>query len=637
MTAVATDDAAGPAPSRPLRSRVEGFREDPGSLVLPIAALLVLGQLVLRGWAAAGGFYLLDDFIFIDRAVSLPFDLRIFEAYNGHVMPGSFALVEALTGVAPLSWPAVVVLGLLQQLAIDVALLRLLVLLFGRRPAVLVPFALYVTSSITLPAFLWWAAALNQLPMQLAVLLALHYHVRYLRSDDLRDAVRVAVAVAAGLLFSEKTLLALPLLVALTLFWFTTGGPLARLGETLRRHRIAWLGLGVLGGAYSAYYVLNVTSPIVGTPTLSDIGDLVGPALQRSVLPGLVGGPWTWEDFPPTLAIADPPAVLEWLSMAVAAVVVVVSVLRRRGAVRAWVLLALYVAGTCVLLSASRAQLIGPFALAREYRYFTDVAMVGALCLALAFLPVRDAPTALRERSLRLPAAARTLGAALRRWRLLPVAAGGVVVLLLATGSVVSTVNYAQRWHENPARPFVETARADLAGLPGTVLIDGVVPDPVQWHVLGPYALASSLLAGAPEARFLHDGESAPAPAMLDEQGRVRPAWVPPLTSAVPGPTPDCGWLVFDRPVPVPLQFGGVGPWSWVIRVVWLSSTDNTGWIAAGDQRVPVAMPAGLHEVFVQVSGTVSTVTVELAAPTAPVCVPQIEIGSAQPVPAGLR
>jgi hypothetical protein len=33
----------------------------------------------------------------------------------------------------------------------------------------------------------------------------------------------------------------------------------------------------------------------------------------------------------------------------------------------------------------------------------------------------------------------------------------------------------------------------------------------------------------------------------------------------------------------------------------------------------------------------VSTVTVELAAPTAPVCIPQIEIGSAQPVPAGLR
>ncbi|MCO1656176.1 hypothetical protein [Pseudonocardia humida] len=637
MTAVATADAAGPAPPRALRGLRDRLRSDPGSVVVPIAAVLVLGQLVLRGWAAAGGFYLLDDFVFIDRAVSLPFDLRIFEAYNGHVMPGSFALVEALTALAPLSWPAVVALGLAQQLAIDAALLALLVLLFGRRPAVLVPFALYVTSSITLPAFLWWAAALNQLPMQLAVLLALLYHVRYLRSGELRDALRSAAAVAAGLLFSEKTLLALPLLVALTLFWFTEGGPLARLRRTLGRHRTAWLVHGALGGAYSAYYVLNVDSPIVGTPTLGEVGDLFGPALLRSVLPGLLGGPWVWEDFPPTLAIADPPAVLQWLSVGVAAVVVAVSVLRRRGAGRAWVLLALYVVGTCVLLSASRAQLIGPFALAREYRYFTDVAMVGALCLALAFLPVREAPTVLRKRALRLPRAVLGAGAALRRVPLLPAAAGALAVLVLATGSVVSTVNYAQRWHENPARPFVDNARTDLATRPGTVLIDGIVPDPVQWHVLGNYALASSLLAGAPEARFLHDGESAPAPAMLDEQGHVQPAWVPPLTSAVPGPTPDCGWLVFDRPVPIPLQFGGVGPWSWVVRVVWLSSTDNTGWIAAGDQRVPVALPAGLHEVFVQVSGAVSTVTVELAAPTAPVCVPQIEIGSAQPVPPGLR
>src|SRR5690349_15327637 len=100
MTAVATDDAAGPAPARPLRGLPGRVRAGRASVVLPVAAVLVLGQLVLRGWAAAGGFYLLDDFVFIDRAVSLPFDLRIFEAYNGHVMPGSFALVEALTGVA---------------------------------------------------------------------------------------------------------------------------------------------------------------------------------------------------------------------------------------------------------------------------------------------------------------------------------------------------------------------------------------------------------------------------------------------------------------------------------------------------------------------------------------------------------
>jgi hypothetical protein len=634
MTVATADDTAGAGPAAParpptLRGRV---RDDPASLVVPVAAALILAQLVLRGWASAGGFYLLDDLVFVDRAANLPFDARIFDDYNGHLMPGSFALVRVLTGIAPLSWPAVVAVGLVQQLAIDVVLARLLVLLFGRRPAVLVALAVYLFSSITLPAFLWWAAALNQLPMQLAVLLALRAHVRYLHSGETRDAVRSALAVAAGLLFSEKTVLALPLLVAVTLLWFTTGGPLARVLATARRHRAAWVLHFGLAAAYLACYVLYVRSPIVGAPTVADTAELTGTAVLRSVLPGLLGGPWRWEDFPPTLAITDPPPVLQWAALAVSVVVVAVSVLRRRGAGRAWALLALYVAGTCLLLAASRVQVVGPYALAREYRYFTDVAMVGALCAAFAFLPVRGGAEVLRERRRPRPERLR------RVLRPALPALGLLTVLVLATGSVVSTVGYAQRWHANPTRPFVENARADLAERPGTVLVDGLVPDPVQWHVLGPYALASSVLAAAPEARFLHDGESTAAISMLDEQGHVQGAHVAAVTTAVPGPTADCGWLVADRPLPVPLQYGGVGPWGWVVRVVWLSAADNSGWITAGEQRrIPVLLPAGLHETFVQVSGPVDQVTVELADPTRPVCIPQVEIGSAQPLPPGFR
>jgi hypothetical protein len=637
MTVATADDTAGAGPTAPARppGLRERVRDDPASIVVPVAAVLILAQLVLRGWASAGGFYLLDDLVFIDRAANLPFDARIFDDYNGHFMPGSFALVKVLTAIAPLSWPAVVAVGLVQQLAIDVVLARLLVLLFGRRPGVLVPLAVYLTSSITLPAFLWWAAALNQLPMQLAVLLALRAHVRYLHSGATRDAVRSALAVAAGLLFSEKTVLALPLLVAVTLFWFCTGGPLARVLATARRHRTAWglqIGLAV---AYLVFYVLHVKSPIVGTPTVADTAELAGTAVLRSVLPGLLGGPWRWEDFPPTLAITDPPAVLEWAALAVSVVVVAVSLLRRRGAGRAWVLLALYVAGTCLLLAASRVQVVGPFALAREYRYFTDVAMVGALCVAFAFLPVRDGPEVLRARRRPLPQRLRRVLVTARP--ALP-ALGVLTVLALAAGSVVSTIDYAQRWHANPTRPFVETARADLTGQPGTVLVDGIVPDPVQWHVLGPYALASSVLAADPNAHFLHDGESSGTISMLDDQGHVQGAHVVAVTTAVPGPTPNCGWLVADRPVPVPLQYGGVGAWGWVVRVVWLSATDNSGWITAGEQRrIPVLLPAGLHETFVQVSGAVDQVTVELADPTRPVCIAQVEIGGAQPLPPGFR
>jgi hypothetical protein len=40
---------------------------------------------------------------------------------------------------------------------------------------------------------------------------------------------------------------------------------------------------------------------------------------------------------------------------------------------------------------------------------------------------------------------------------------------------------------------------------------------------------------------------------------------------------------------------------------------------------------------FVQVSGAVDQVTVELVDPSRPVCIPQIEIGAAQPLPPGFR
>jgi hypothetical protein len=141
------------------------------------------------------------------------------------------------------------------------------------------------------------------------------------------------------------------------------------------------------------------------------------------------------------------------------------------------------------------------------------------------------------------------------------------------------------------------------------------------------------MLAAAPEARFLGDGQSTGELTMLDEQGHPQPAFVQPRSSGVPGPAPDCGWLVADRPVAIPMENGGVGQWGWIVRVVWLSATDNSGWIHAGQQRVPVLLPAGLHATFVQVSGAVSAVTVELADGTRPVCIPQVEVGSAVLLP----
>jgi hypothetical protein len=412
--------------------------DEPGSSAgtrsLPVvaaAAVLIAAQLGLRAWAAAPGYFLLDDFVFVDRAVRGPLDLAgLLTDYNGHLMPGAFLLVDALTTLTPLSWPATVGLLLLGQLAVDVALLRLLLTLFGRRPAVLLALAVYLASAITLPAFLWWAAALNQLPLQLAVVLALTAHVRYLRSGRRQDAVAAAAAVVGGLLFSEKAVLALPLLAAVTLLWFGRGRGVARVAHELRRHRFGWTLHGLIGAGFTAFYLLTVPSPVRGLATAGEAAVLIGSAVRHSVLPGLVGGPWRWEDFPPTLALTDPPGWAQVLAAVAVAAVVAATMVRRRGAGRAWALLAVTVIGSCLLLAVSRAQVIGPYPLAREYRYFTETALVGALCLALATLPVLGAPQVLRERP-------GPLAATLRRWTAAPglrLGLGTAVVLALAGG-----------------------------------------------------------------------------------------------------------------------------------------------------------------------------------------------------------
>ena len=61
-----------------------------------------------------------------------------------------------------------------------------LVRLFGVRPGIPPPLCVYLFGSISAPVAIWWAAGVNQLPMQAALFWSIACFVPYLRTHRVR-------------------------------------------------------------------------------------------------------------------------------------------------------------------------------------------------------------------------------------------------------------------------------------------------------------------------------------------------------------------------------------------------------------------------------------------------------------------
>jgi hypothetical protein len=627
----------GAAPT-PLRT---WLRSSPGRPVAAAAGVLLLGQLVVRGLLAYRGSFFVDDLAFTGRAANLPLLSRdyLLHAYNSHLMPGAFVWVWLLTHAWPLQFGPVATVDIALQLLVGIVFYRLLRELFGTRPAILVPFAIYLWSPITLPAFLWWAAALNQLPQQLAMCLALLYHARYLRFGRVRTGVLGAVAVAGGLLFSEKTLLVVPLIVLFTALYFCRGGPWRRIVDTWRSHVRVWIAYLIVVVPYATYYVMEVPSPARSGGTGGDMMHLVGSSYGHAVFPGLLGGPWRWSLIGFAGGLAHPTKIATYLSALTVLVIVVGSCVFIRGAILGWSLAVVYSALNLTLLAASRATMVGPI-IGDEFRYVTDVALVAALGGALAVLPLAGqwhARTPFRP-TLRLHAAE---GLARVSWpdlrEVLPVRRLGWLSALLACAFVISalisTVKYDKYWRSNPTRPYLAHLRHDLSALPhGAVMYDGVVPNEVAWALLAPYNRYSLLLKPLPnEPAFLEPGASTPTLYTIDTQGYVRLAGVEGI-QITKGPVRNCGWLLGRKATSIPLQ-QRTFPWTWVLRMGYIASADTSVRIRTGDTTVTVPIQSGLHAAYVLVTGAVDTVSVSGTTGAATICTNDIVVGTPVPLP----
>jgi hypothetical protein len=504
-----------------------------GEVVLG-ATVLVVAQAVVRAVVLAHSSFANDDFMYVSRAAEQGFGWRyLTDLYYGQFMPGVFAVVGVLP---PYDWFLASLTTLVLQVCAAVALFRLLRLMFGTRPAILVPFAVYLFSPLTLPMVAWWAAALQGLPLQIAMIMALTAHLRYLSDRRTRHLVATVGWLVFGLLFFVKAILIPPLLFAVT--WLLRSGerPLtAGFAEAGRRYARTWAAQAAVLGGFAVVYLSRVGTSFVRprTPTLPEVGRLAAGLLGRTFVTEAAGGPFRWFMLGPNDALSAPAWIVTVAGWLVLVAVVACSVRWRRRAARAWTLLFCYLLADVVIVLAGR---VGPIDVAtRVSRYIADAAPILAIVLAAAFLPQRDEENVYREAG--VPGSWRLgrwgLGAArlsvgrfsvgrfsVARW------AGAGLAVVVAAGCAVSTAGLTGDLRAGPVRSYLDHVRQGLRIAPDTQdIYPSLVPDVLAGADFGDDRLTSrvlSPLARPALADRMRHPEPTAVPWIFDDRGYLR-------------------------------------------------------------------------------------------------------------------
>ncbi|MFC9550699.1 hypothetical protein ACFTWF_07585 [Rhodococcus sp. NPDC056960] len=564
--------------------------------VLQVAASLVAIQLLVRTWVAARSDFYWDDLILAGRGGSLPLlsgDLLLYD-HDGHLMPGAFVVAGVATRLAPYQWILPVLTMIALQAVASYAVFRLLRTLLGLRPVMLVPLALYLFSPLTVPAFAWWAAALNALPLQIGLAWVAGDAVKLCRTGRRRYAISGTLVLVASLLFFEKSVV-VPFVAfaTVTLLAHIDGRP-RPVRSTLRRGAALWIPSAAVLAVWAAIYFSTVASRWEWAGASRAI-ELLHHSTSLGLLPTFVGGPWTWDRWIPSPPWATPSTALEVVGWVVLVVAVAATVRLKRRIGWVWILAAAYFLLSVTAMVVTRWGADTTYELAQTLRYFTDTAVILAIAVALIVRAPRRRTDPVRVR---------------------PPVVVAVVVAFVAS-SLWSTYTFTRSWEENPTTDYLATARASLADRSDAPILE----QPASFWVLLPVAYPNNLVSRvlAPLRDRPAFSDSTPDLRMIDDVGRVVDAQVTWVRAIEPGPVPDCGHLVDRRSfVPIPLD-GPLTGWEWTVQLNYLADADGEIAVAmevGNPVRVPVHQ--GANSVFVRLTGggrnvRVSTLTRDLS------------------------
>lgn len=591
---------------------------------------------------ATGNFYW-DDLIVIGRAssssiVSLDY---LTQNHDGHFMPGAFFVAGLANEIAPLRWALPAAVLVVFSVIAAAAVWRMLNLVAGssaeagltrRRVVVLAAFAFYLFSPMTVPAFVWWSAGLNSLPMQAAMAWIVG-DALLLCAGDVDDrrrrviVVRSTLILLVGLMFFEKALFIAPVAFVAAVLWVRWRMPAASDGNAadvaaastapadtgrhrrvedsvpvaaprvdsrptvpttpltvaFTRARALWAALAVVTGVWAVIF-LTATDATSGGHSLTQTAKLVWRTVNNAIVPALIGGPWIWDRWIPSPPMAAAPIWLIALGWAAVVAAGVFALLRFRGAAAVFACAAIYVVGAQVPVMWNRSAVTTALELAEALRYLPDAAMVLAIAIVLvAISPPRE-----------------QVGATAQPHRRVAVPIAATVVAALAISSLWTTVTFGRSWHDNPTGAYLANGRAAFAEHPDFPMFDQAVPLEVLLPVTFPDNQISRVFGGLRHGPTIVTSTSNLM--VLDTKGRLVPGGV---TSAR---LFDAGAGTCRRPeVRGPRAIRLNGPlvqWSWTVALSYCANTAGVAELRLGDGApVRFLVDAGLHVVYLQLAG----------------------------------
>lgn len=565
------------------RARSRWWREP----VLLAGAALILLQTIVRARIVLPSYYWADDFLHVGlvRRVGLTQEFLVRD-HNGHLEIGANLVYWLIGRDAGLSFVPAAVSLLAMQLVASCLMLAVLRTLFGRSPWILLPFAGYLFTPLGLTTATWWAAGLEALPLQIAMLTAILGLVRAVRERSWRWAALSVAGHAMGLLFWEKATLILPTLVAVLFLVEWAQEPLrVRLRMLASQWRLLVPHVLLLC-VYVPFYLSVVDSSRAlssdAEPDLRAIGDTI----FRLLLPGILGGPWTDAGAENTVFPYVGDALATVCGVLFLAVVGLSVWLRPARALQAWTLVIGYLAVDLALVQLGRAELLG--LISRDPRYIADALPVLAIGLCAAF----SGPVVARRTPQWLPRAAVSMSSAL----------SGASFLIASC--LVTSFLLADEQQHGYSRNYVHGVVGALARNPDVSVLSTTTPANVALTA----DLAFVLRAVGEEHPLDQPGTDV---RMFDSLANLRPITVINPRLQATGPVEDCGWQVagtWQRLGTLTDPGGGVQ----VIRLGYMTGQPATLHLRVGGHEQALALDPGLgHATFV-ITGQQGPVTTRL-------------------------